>query len=120
MGLIWVLVLMLVGPGTIAGALWLVEAAPKLELPRRRRGPIGPPVERLAADLHRLSCQLDRVRYSNEPAKVARLAAVSLAYDKTLLMAAVALQLPAFDQLPLSGAERIETEIELSRAGLRW
>lgn len=120
MGLVLFLALMLVGPGTIAGALWLVEAAPRLELPRRRRRPVGPPVERLAADLHRLSCQLDRVRCSNEPAKVARLAAVSLAYDKTLLMAAVALQLQLGNQLPLSGAERIEAEVELSRAGLRW
>lgn len=120
MGLFWVLVLMLAGPGTIAGALWLVEAAPRLELPRRRHRPVGPPVERLVADLRRLSGQMDRVRCSNEPAKVARMAAVSLAYDRTLVLAAVALQLPVGDRLPLSGAERIEAEIELSRAGLRW
>lgn len=119
-GLFWVLVLMLAGPGTIAGALWLLEAAPGLELPRRRRRAPGPPVEQLVADLQRLSGHLDRVRRSNEPAKVARLTAVSMAYDKTLLIAAVALQLPVCQHLPLSATERIETEVELSRAGLRW
>jgi hypothetical protein len=92
---------------------------------RRVRGrpapePTGPPVQRLAADLSRLSAHFVQVDESDAPAKAFRLRAVALAYDGVLLDAARTLDVPAPEQPPLRSIERLQTEAALAQQGLVW
>jgi hypothetical protein len=87
---------------------------------RRRRDPLGPPIERLSRDLRRLLAELDRIEQSNPPMKVARLRATSLAYDDVLVAACRALEVDVGAEPPLRALERLEAEAELVRHGLRW
>jgi hypothetical protein len=77
-------------------------------------------VEQLAADLHRLADGLERVYRQDQPAKMARLAAASLAYDWVLLSAARTLQVPAPRSAPLDPIDRLEMEAALAAQGLDW
>jgi hypothetical protein len=77
-------------------------------------------VEQLAADLHRLADGLERVYRQYQPAKMARLAAASLAYDWVLLSAARTLQVPAPRSAPLDPIDRLEMEAALAAQGLDW
>lgn len=92
---------------------------------RRLRGrpepqPTGVPVQRLAADLSRLSAHFVQVDESDAPAKAFRLRAVALAYDGVLLDAARTLDVPAPEQPPLRPIERLQTEAALAQEGLVW
>jgi hypothetical protein len=84
--------------------------------------PHHPPIERLAADLHRIGRDLDVIAASLErPGRALKLRSVTLAYDDTLLLACQALDVPpAADRSPLSAAERLQTEAMLANAGLVW
>ena len=77
-------------------------------------------VEQLAADLHRLADGLERTYRQDQPAKMARLTAASLAYDWVLLSAARTLQVPAPRSAPLDPIDRLEMEAALSAQGLDW
>ena len=77
-------------------------------------------VEQLAADLHRLADGLERAYRQDQPAKMARLTAASLAYDWVLLSAARTLQVPAPRSAPLAPIDRLEMEAALAAQGLDW
>lgn len=117
-----VVVVTIAVPAMLAGSMRLIDGLATWDPPRwrHRPEPSGPPVERLAADLHRLAVHLDMVVQSNQPAKAERLAAASAAYDDALLQAARVLEVPAADHGPLRPLDRLETEAELARAGLSW
>lgn len=129
---LWVLFWLAVGAFVpVLGAMLFVHLGGALDglvgFRRRRRAsrwaapPGGHSVERLAADLHRLSVHLERVERSDEPHRVARLQAAALAYDAVLLEACRTLEveLPA-DPAPLPAIGRLETEAALAREGLVW
>ncbi len=84
--------------------------------------PKGPPIERLAADLRRISADLDAlVAAGRIPGRILRVRATTAAYDETLLLACRALDVePARTSLPLSSEQRLQTEATLAGAGLIW
>ena len=88
--------------------------------PQRRQRPLVEPVERLAADLHRLAIHIDTVERSQEMHRVARLRAASLAYDDVLLSACRTLEVEVPETTPLHPVERLQTEAALAQAGLVW
>ena len=77
-------------------------------------------IEQLSRDLRRLAADIERVYCQDQPAKMARLTAVSLAYDWVLLAAARTLEVPAPAQAPLDSVERLQTEAALAACGLEW
>ncbi len=111
-----------------AAALGLILHAPRMlnawwqwRIRRRRRlQPAHPPIERLSADLRRLGDDAHAVRAGSDPARHRRLVAVELAYDDVLLECAVALQVGAPAQAPLTHQQRLALEAALLEAGLRW
>jgi hypothetical protein len=88
--------------------------------PHRALRAEGQPVERLAADLHRLAVHLDTVERSHEIYRVARLRAAVLAYDDTLRSACRTLEVEVPDGSPLHPVERLQTEAALAQRGLVW
>ena len=88
--------------------------------PQRRQRPLVQPVERLAADLHRLAIHIDTIERSQEMHRVARLRAASLAYDDVLLSACRTLDVEVPETTPLHPVERLQTEAALAQAGLVW
>ena len=80
------------------------------------------PLHRLAADLHRLEDEAERLL--GDPTVLARgqrLIAVRHAFDLVLIDAARALEVPLPAQrAPFTREERFFATIELTRAGLRW
>lgn len=77
-------------------------------------------VEQLAADLRRLAALLEQTYATDQPAKMARLTAASLAYDYVLLAACRTLEIPTPQTAPLAAVDRLETEAALARRGLDW
>jgi hypothetical protein len=114
--------------GPVLATMLLVHATTVLDVVeagwrRLRRHDVTsdqPPIECLAADLHRLGDQLTRVERSNEIAKVFRLRATSRAYDDVLLRACRVLGVQVDAQAPLGPVERLETEAVLAQRGLVW
>jgi hypothetical protein len=109
------------GAGT---ALFLVAICvlPALAFLGRRRRPTVDPdtvLSGLAADLRRLSAEHDRLVGADVPGKPARLRAVQLAYDDTLLRAGAVLTLD-LPPAPLSATTRLEAEAELAAHGFEW
>jgi hypothetical protein len=88
--------------------------------PQRRQRAVGQPVERLAADLHRLAVHIDTIERSQEMHRVARLRAASLAYDDVLLSACRTLEVEVPETTPLDPVARLQTEAALAQAGLVW
>jgi len=99
-----------------------------LDVFRRARAPLPQPfrsldrpLERLAADLRRLADDLDTIAENpNLPGRMERMEAFGAAYDDTLLAACRALGVSSEARTPMSGAERLQAEVELTRQGLRW
>jgi hypothetical protein len=107
----------------VAHGLAVVDRAADLRdrlRPRRALRAQVQPVERLAADLHRLAVHLDKVERSDEMHRVARLRAVSLAYDDVLRSACRTLEVDVPDSGPLQPVERLQTEAALAQRGLIW
>ncbi len=84
--------------------------------------PQGPPIERLAADLRRISANLDALVAAGPiPGRILRVRSTTAAYDETLLLACRALELePAGAAIPMSSEQRLRTEAALASAGLQW
>jgi len=103
-----------------ATARWLGERLARLR--PRPATPQGPPVERLAADLCRISANLDALVAAGPiPGRILRVRSTTAAYDETLLLACRALDVePAGTRVPLSSEHRLRTEAALANAGLRW
>ena len=111
----------------LAGVMWLVARflhwLTVVERPawlRRAPQATAPPIQRLAADLTRLSQTLKSVEQSNAPAKARRLMAVGLAYDDTLCLCCTALDLEVPGSPPLDSTVRLQTEAQLASRGLVW
>jgi len=126
--MVWVLLAMLlVGPVLMMKGVielsrildWIDEGWRRV---RRQQPPraTGVPVQKLAADLRRISEHLEQVDRTDPPAKAFRLRAATLAYDGVLLSAARTLEVPAPDKPPLESIERLETEAALAQHGLVW
>ena len=77
-------------------------------------------VEVLVKDLRRLAALLEQTYETDQPAKMARLTAASLAYDYVLLAACRTLEIPTPQAAPLEAFERLQTEAALARSGLDW
>jgi hypothetical protein len=88
--------------------------------PRQAQRAQVQPVERLAADLHRLAVHLDNVERSDDMHRAARLRAAALAYDDVLLSACRTLDVDVPDSTPLHAVERLQTEAALAQRGLVW
>jgi hypothetical protein len=108
-----------VRPAWLERAHTLIARLLPRRLKRARRSDVTP-IERLAADLHRLAIHLDTVERSDEMHRVARLRAASLAYDDVLLSACRTLQVEVPDRTPLRPVERLQTEAALAQRGLVW
>ncbi len=100
-------------PAAALGTLWH-------RLRRRPPEPATVAVEQLAADLRRLATVLEQTYATEQPAKMARLTAASLAYDWVLLAACRTLEIPTQETAPLDAIGRLQTEAELARSGLNW
>ena len=94
---------------------------------RRSRGvtgagsqPVGPPIERLVADLRRLGRDYSRIAESDLPRRALRLQSVTLAYDDTLCACCTALEIPAPGRPPFGPVQRLEIEATLAQRGLTW
>jgi len=79
------------------------------------------PLEVLVADLRRLGREGVRLQSDQRvSARAFHLHATALAYDDTLLLAAEALGVETKARPPLTNVARLDLEVELARAGLRW
>lgn len=81
--------------------------------------PTRPPIERLVADLQRLSDEQDAVRTGDRPARQRRLVAIELAYDDVLIECCDALELAHPAPPPFTRQQRHDIEA-LLKSGLRW
>ena len=86
------------------------------------QAPNRPPIERLAADLHRLAGESLRLHADRRvSARAFHLHVTELAYDETLLLACGALGVDTGTATaPLGSTRRLELEVELARRGLEW
>ena len=82
--------------------------------------PVGPPIERLVADLRRLGRDYSRIAESDLPRRALRLQSVTLAYDDTLCACCTALEIPAPGRPPFAPVQRLEIEATLAQRGLTW
>lgn len=99
---------------------WLTHTYERLRPPPPQ--PLGPPIERIAADLRRIAGHLDQLVAAGPiPGRILRVRTTTAAYDDTLLRACRALDVDtAALSSPMSSAQRLQTEAALSRAGLVW
>ena len=113
----------------VVPAVWLLAGLPRLPLPllpRRQHHSVADEVEqvlKVAADLRRLERELASLRASDSrrPGLHVRLAAVTSAYDETLLHGGRMLHLPVpVEQPPIPPVERVLLEARLTGAGVRW
>jgi hypothetical protein len=122
----WLVVGMVLAAVLTAAVLGHLDGAGRFAVRVWRRFRPEPPraetvsVEQLAADLHRLADGLERAFRQDEPAKMARLTAASLAYDWVLLSAARTLEIPAPSSAPLDPLDRLQMEAALAAEGLDW
>jgi hypothetical protein len=98
----------------------LIDAAWRRLRPPPPPQPVVPPIQRIAADLRRLSEHIAAVDSSDQPAKAERLLAAALAYDGVLLDACRTFEVPAPPGLPLQSLDRLQTEAVLAQHGLEW
>ena len=78
-------------------------------------------LELLVADLRRLEREFRRTEQDSDLSyRGARLQAISLAYDDTLLLCCRLLEVPEPERPPWSPVTRLQIEAELARAGLDW
>jgi hypothetical protein len=78
-------------------------------------------LELLVADLRRLEREFRRTEQDSDVSyRTARLQAISLAYDDTLLLCCRLLDVPEPARPPWNPVTRLQVEAELARAGLDW
>jgi hypothetical protein len=77
-------------------------------------------LELLVADLQRLEQEFRRTEAAMVPYRTARLQALSLAYDDTLLLCCRLLDVPEPARPPWTPVTRLQVEAELALAGLDW
>lgn len=87
----------------------------------RRPRPAGPPIELLAERLCRLASELQDLDTDRVAGKAHHVRALQLAYDDTLLECLRALRPDdAVPTVPMDPPDRVEVELTLTGAGLRW
>jgi hypothetical protein len=90
-------------------------------LPHRGRQAVPLPPVLLALELRRLAVEIRRVEADNQPAKAARLAASTSAYDYVLLAYCRSVDVPVPSQSsPLTDRQRFSAEEALIGAGHDW
>ena len=78
-------------------------------------------LELLVADLRRLEREFRRTEQDSDLSyRTARLQAISLAYDDTLVLCCRLLDVPEPERPPWTPVTRLQIEAELARAGLDW
>ncbi len=78
-------------------------------------------LELLVADLRRLEREFRRTEQDSDVSyRSARLQAISLAYDDTLVQCCRLLDVPEPERPPWNPLTRLQIEAELARAGLDW
>ncbi len=78
-------------------------------------------LELLVADLRRLEREFRRTEQDTDLSyRTARLQAISLAYDDTLVLCCRLLDVPEPERPPWNPVTRLQIEAELARAGLDW
>ena len=78
-------------------------------------------LELLVADLRRLEREFRRTEQDDDVSyRRARLQAISLAYDDTLVLCCRLLDVPEPERPPWNPVTRLHIEAELARAGLDW
>jgi hypothetical protein len=78
-------------------------------------------LELLVADLRRLEREFRRTEQDGDVAyRTARLQAISLAYDDTLVLCCRLLDVPRAGAPAVDPVTRLQIEAELARAGLDW
>ena len=100
--------------------IW-AKIADKIAVRRALKHPNAPPLERLAADLRRLTNDLERIEIADPPHKMVSMRATMVAYDDTLLIACRSLGVEApRERGPLDDVERLQTEAALVQQGMSW
>ncbi|PZS33573.1 MAG: hypothetical protein DLM59_06380 [Pseudonocardiales bacterium] len=99
---------------------WFGDVIDRLRPPPPQ--PQGPPIERIAADLRRLSALIDGLVVAGPiPGRSLRMRATTTAYDDKLLLACEALGVtPVATLTPMSTEARLRIETALANAGLTW
>ena len=88
---------------------------------RRQEAAADRSLELLVADLRRLEREFRRTEQDSDVAyRTARLQAISLAYDDTLVLCCRLLDVPEPERPPWNPVTRLHIEAELARAGLDW
>lgn len=78
-------------------------------------------LELLVADLRRLEREFRRTEQDGDRSyRAARLQALSLAYDDTLVLCCRLLDVPEPGRPPWAPVTRLQVEADLARAGLDW
>ncbi len=104
-----------------AGRLTRAGRLSRLTEVRPGIAPTTAPLAAVAANLRRLALLIETTEEANQPALIARLQAVTLAYDDVLLEACRVLEVePPVERAPLSPIDRLTVDAELARAGLQW
>lgn len=82
---------------------------------------VGPPIEQICADLHRINGEIAKVLADPRlPARYHRLLAASWAYDAALADACRAVGIEPPERLRLDHVERLRTEAVLTELGVQW
>ena len=116
-------------PVVAAGVRWLVTGEPpkwiddRIDRRRVRRAALREPMPQVLHELElkRLSEEVQRVRADRQPGQYHRVRATTAAYDGALVQACRSMGIePPTGNLPLSDAQRYETETALMAAGVQW
>lgn len=106
---------------TALGDRWRALRRPWGRRRRQQAATADRSLELLVADLRRLEREFRRTEQDVDVAyRTARLQAVSLAYDDTLLLCCRLLDVPEPERPPWTPVTRLQVEAELARAGLDW
>ena len=116
-----VAVALAVGPMAAFGDRWRTSWSWLRRGRDRRESAADRSLELLVADLRRLEREFRRTEQDSDVAyRTARLQAISLAYDDTLLLCCRLLDVPEPERPPWKPVTRLQVEAELARAGLDW
>jgi hypothetical protein len=110
-------------PAVCLRVVWALVQRWTEDPPWRRRLPVprsDRAIEVLTADLRRLEREFRRTEVAAVPYRAARLQALTLAYDCTLLDCCRLLDVPAPGRPPWTPIDRLQVESALALAGLVW
>ena len=116
-----VVVVLAVLPAAVFGERWRGRSWWRRRGREPERTAADRSLELLVADLRRLEREFRRTEQDTDLSyRSARLQAISLAYDDTLLLCCRLLEVPEPERPPWNPVTRLQIEAELARAGLDW